>query len=126
VYGGGKAMTALAEAMPALRVLGADRIKRCLVRYAALGWLGIVPEECRRTLFMLPLNLAPLAWGYPDRMAARLARHNTTIVLLGAYDGSGFSSGIDKLAEFADVPARFDGAMWTNRIDIIGPALAAR
>ena len=58
---------------------------------------------------------------YPDRLIDRLRQYDTTVVLLGAYDGSGFSSGVDDGQGFADVPARFDGAVWTNRIDRIGP-----
>ncbi len=126
VYGGGKAIAAFAAAAPDVTVLGTDAAKRCLVRYALLGWLGVVPSECRNTLFMLPVNYARFAWGFPNRLTARLAADGTRVVLLGAYDGSGFSSGIDTLAELDTVPARFDGLIWTNRVDLIGPALTAR
>lgn len=126
VYGGGRAITTLATALPDIRVLGTDAAKACLMRYAALGWLGIVPAECRNTLFMVPLNFSWLAAGFPDRLTSRLAAHGTTVVLLGAYDGSGFSSGIDTVAELDGVPRQFDGMIWTNRVDRIGPALAAR
>ncbi len=123
VYGGGKAMDAFAAATPDVKVLGTDAAKRCLIRYELVGWLGIVPGECRNTLFMVPANYAPFVWGFPNRLTARLAAYGTSVVLLGAYDGSGFSSGIDALAELNAVPARFDGLIWTNRIDRIGPAL---
>ena len=89
-----------------------------------LGWLGVVPAECRNTFFMLPVNYASFVWGYPNRLADRLRAHGTSVVLLGAYDGSGFSSGVDTPDELAAVPPRFDGYVWTNRIDLIGPALA--
>jgi glycerophosphoryl diester phosphodiesterase len=113
--------------MPTLsEVLATDAAKRCLIRYELLGWLGIVPDECRSTLFMVPVNYARFAWGFPNRLTARLGAFGTTVVLLGPYDGSGFSSGIDDPSELAAVPARFDGMVWTNRIDLIGPALAGR
>jgi glycerophosphoryl diester phosphodiesterase len=126
VYGGGRAMADFHAALPDVTVLGTDAARACLLRYAALGWLGIVPDECRGTLFMLPVNFAPLAWGYPNRLVERLRAAGTTVVLLGGYDGSGFSSGVDDAGALAAVPARFDGAVWTNRIDRIGPAVAAR
>jgi glycerophosphoryl diester phosphodiesterase len=69
---------------------------------------------------MLPLNFANWTWGYPNRLSARLAAVGTEVVLLGAYEGSGFSSGIDSREEFDQVPSRFNGAVWTNRIDLIG------
>lgn len=126
VYGGGKAIAALSAALPDMTVLATDAAKRCLIRYELIGWLGIVPRECRHTLFLVPVNYAPLAWGFPNRLSARLAAYGTTVVLLGAYDGSGFSSGLDTVAELDAVPARFEGMVWTNRVDRIGPAIAAR
>ena len=126
VYGGGKAIDAFAADAPDLTVLGTDAAKRCLIRYELMGWLGIVPAACRHTLFMLPINYGGLIWGFPNRLAQRLAAYGTRVVLLGAYDNSGFSSGIDAVAELGDVPAHFDGFIWTNRVDRIGPALAAR
>ncbi len=109
-----------------MQVLGTDAVRKCLVRYEALGWLTFVPQECRDTLFMLPVNYARYIWGFPNRLTARLKAHGTRVVLLGPYDGSGFSSGIDTVSELDDVPARFDGLIWTNRVDLIGPAVAAR
>ncbi len=126
VYGGGKAIDSFHAALPDVTVLGTDGAKKCFVRYTLLGWLGIVPAECRHTLFMAPLNYAPFVWGFPNRLTARLARYDTRLVLLGTYDGSGFSSGIDEVSDLATIPARLDGAIWTNRVDRIGPAVAAR
>jgi glycerophosphoryl diester phosphodiesterase len=126
VYGGGKAIDAFAAALPEVTVLGTDGAKQCLIRYALIGWLGIVPAACRNTLFMVPISYTRFAWGFPNRLTARLAADGTAVVLLGTYDGSGFSSGIDAVAELDAVPSRFDGLIWTNRVDRIGPALAAR
>jgi glycerophosphoryl diester phosphodiesterase len=126
VYGGGKALDALHAARPEIPVLGTDDVKTCLVKYELTGWLGMVPEECRNTLFMLPLNFAPWVWGYPNRLTERLQQNGTRLVLLGTYDGSGFSSGVDQPAEVGDIPDRLDAAIWTNRIDLIGPTVTAR
>lgn len=123
VYGGGGAMDSYAAALPDAGVLDTDGVKRCLLRYWVLGWSGYLPRDCRDTLFMLPANIAPFVWGSPDRLAARLKAVNSTVVLLGAYDGSGFSSGIDDIEALPALPKRFDGAIWTNRIDRIGPAV---
>ena len=121
IYGAREPLDAFAARLAGPKLLSTDNVKRCLLNYFALGWSGYVPEVCRQTLFMLPLNIAPWTWGYPHRLSARLAAVGTEVVLLGAYDGSGFSSGVDSREEFAAVPARFDGSVWTNRIDLIGP-----
>lgn len=126
LYGGGTAVAEYRAALPTATVLGTDGARRCLLRYALLGWSGYVPEDCRGTLFMLPTNFAPWIWGFPNRLTERLGAYGTSVVMLGPYDGSGYTSGIDTLAELDAVPTSFDGYVWTNRVDRIGPALAAR
>jgi glycerophosphoryl diester phosphodiesterase len=126
VYGGGRAMAAYRDALPGATVLGTDGARRCLITYALVGWSGYVPEDCRNTLFMLPTNFAQWVWGYPNRLTQRLAAAGTSLVLLGPYDGSGFTSGVDALAEFDAVPERLDGYVWTNRAELIAPAIASR
>ncbi|PLP61235.1 glycerophosphodiester phosphodiesterase [Mesorhizobium loti] len=125
VYGGGKAIEAYKAALPEAVVLGTDRVVPCLMRYAALGWSGYVPEDCRKTLFMLPANYAPFAWGFPNRLSERLEANGSTLVILGDNDGSKHSTGVDDIVTFKKLPVRFDGAIWTNRVDRIGPAVAA-
>ena len=126
VYGGGRAMETFREALPGVAVLGTDGVRRCLLRYILLGWSGYVPQDCRNTLFMLPANIAPWLWGFPNRLAARLGAYGSRLVMLGPYDGSGYSSGVDALAELELIPARLDGYVWTNRAELIAPAIAAR
>lgn len=124
VYGGGKAIDAYRRALPRASVLATDGAVRCLLRYLALGWSTYVPTDCRGTLFMLPANFGWFAWGYPHRLAARLKGYGSTLVILGDNDGSRYSTGVDDAATLRRLPARFDGAIWTNRIDRIGPLVA--
>ncbi len=125
VYGGGNAIDAYRAARPEATVLGTDGAVRCFIRYALLGWSSYVPEDCRDTLFMLPANFAPFFWGFPNRLTARLAPHGSMLVVLGDNDGSRYTTGVDDLETLARLPPRFDGAIWTNRVDRIGPALQA-
>ena len=126
VYGGGRAIDALRTALPDVTVLGTDGARRCLLHYGLLGWSGYIPDDCRRTLFMLPANFAPWVWGFPNRLTERLAAHGSRLVILGPYDGSGFSSGLDNIAELDLIPAELDGYVWTNRAEVIAPTIAAR
>jgi glycerophosphoryl diester phosphodiesterase len=126
VYGGGRAIETFREALPDVTVLGTDGARRCLLRYGLLGWSGHVPEDCRNTLFMLPANFAPWVWGFPNRLTERLAAYGSQLVMLGPYDGSGYTSGVDEVAELDAIPARLDGYVWTNRAERIAPAIAAR
>ena len=45
-------------------------------------------------------------------------------VILVAGDG-GFSEGFDTVEDLARLPKGYQGGVWTNRIDLIAPALMA-
>ena len=123
-YGGTRPMAELAARLLDIQTFGASSLKDCLLTYLAAGWSGYVPEACRGGLVMLPINAAPWFWGFPNRMAQRIAAAGGEIVLLGDYDGSGFSSAIDSEEEFARIPSDFVGGIWTNRVDRIGPLMS--
>jgi len=72
------------------------------------------------------MNVAPWLWGWPHRFVSRLRAAGTEVVLWGPYDGSGFSSGIDDADTLARVPVGFDGYLWTNKIELIGPLVTSQ
>lgn len=123
VYGGAPPTEAALRELPALRGYTRASVRHCLSRYFALGWSGYVPSACRNGLIAVPLDYTPYLWGWPHRFTARMKAAGTDVILLGPYDGSGYSSGIDDEAALARVPERFNGYVWTNRIEVIGPAL---
>lgn len=123
VYGGAvPTQTAIANT-PGLRGYDKSSLKTCLKSYALVGWAGIVPAPCRDTILAIPIDFAPYLWGWPHKFTQRMKSADTAVILLGPYDGSGFSSGVDDTATLARVPEQFDGYIWTNRIEIIGPML---
>ncbi|MDA7423179.1 glycerophosphodiester phosphodiesterase family protein [Thalassococcus lentus] len=124
VYGGGPPTRAALDGLSGLRGFDRSGLKSCLFRYLALGWTSYVPQACRNGLVAVPLDYAPLLWGWPHRFTNRMKRAGTEVILWGPYDGSGFSSGIDDIETLDQVPEHFDGYIWTNRIEIIGPKMA--
>lgn len=58
-----------------------------------LGWSGYVPEACRDTSLLIPVNIAPWLWGWPDRFLDRMGAAGTNVYLLGPYHGVGFPTG---------------------------------
>jgi glycerophosphoryl diester phosphodiesterase len=40
--------------------------------------------------------------------------------------GDAGTNGIDEAADYRVLPARYDGGIWTNRIDLIGPLVRGR
>jgi glycerophosphoryl diester phosphodiesterase len=125
-YGGERPMRALKRRLPSLRVMSKASLKDCGYRYIAAGWTGYVPQACRNTLLILPVNYAGWIWGWPNRFLERMRSAGTDVYVAGPYaKGDAGSSGIDDAAAFAELPPRYDGGIWTNRIDLIGPLVRA-
>lgn len=122
---GGDAPTLRAAAMiDGLNIWTRRGLKQCIGRYLALGWTGYVPEACRNTKVMLPLNVAPWLWGWPNLLIERFRAAGSEVIVLGPYTaGDPGTSGIDTLEQLAKVPPQFSGYLWTNRIELIAPAL---
>ena len=108
-------------AMPGLRGYDRAGLTSCVLRYVLIGWSGIVPGACHGMILAVPMDYAPFLWGWPHRFTARMREAGTEVILLGPDDGSGFSSGIDDAATLARVPRGFEGLIWTDRIEVIGP-----
>lgn len=123
-YGGDAPTLAAKSLLPGLHVWTRRGLIDCLTRYAALGWAGYVPQACRSTFVMVPVNVAPWLWGWPDRFRQRMQAAGSEIILLGPYgSGDPGTAGIDDLDTLARVPPSFGGYVWTNHIEVIGPAV---
>jgi len=122
-YGGDRPIAVLRERLPDFRSMSRASIKDCFINYAALGWTGHVPESCRRSVLLVPSNVAPWLWGWPHLFVARMEAAGTPVFLIGPWSG-GFSEGIDDPALVADLVADgYAGGIESDRIDRMGPAL---
>jgi len=124
VYGGARPVSAVRDRLPHIRTISRPRLKRCLVRYLALGWSGYVPSDCARSMLTVPVNFARWLWGWPNRFLQRMDKVDTRVVLIGDYHGEGFSQGLDDPERLTEIPSGYSGAIWTDRIDLIGPGVA--
>jgi glycerophosphoryl diester phosphodiesterase len=120
-YGGDRPIARLRDTLSDLPVMSGPSLKRCLMRYIGIGWTGYVPESCRTSLLLLPVNIAPWIWGFPNILVARMRAAGTPVFVTGLYGAGEFTTGIDDEALMARLPAGFDGGIWTNRIEQIGP-----
>ncbi len=126
VYGGGQPVSVIRERLPDVRTIWQRRLRQCLKGYAALGWTGFVPESCKRSVVMVPANYAKWLWGWPNRFLQRMDAAGSMVVVIGDYAGEGYSQGIDELEHLERLPSDYSGGIWTDRIDIIGPAVRGR
>jgi glycerophosphoryl diester phosphodiesterase len=121
VYGGDNPIAALKEEMPVMRVMSKSTMKSCLYPYITIGWTGYVPESCENSQLHIPEKIGPFLWGWTGKFYERMEEVNTRVILV-AGDG-GFSEGFDKVEDLERIPERFTGYIWTNRIDLLGPAM---
>ena len=123
-YGGAGPTLRAGELIGGLNVWTRRGLVRCLGQYLALGWSGFMPEACRNTKVMIPINVAPWLWGWPNLLLQRFRAAGSQIILIGPYaSGDPGSAGIDTIEDLSRVPPGFSGYLWTNRIEIIGPAV---
>ncbi|YBV94247.1 glycerophosphodiester phosphodiesterase (plasmid) [Phyllobacteriaceae bacterium JZ32] len=124
-YGGDEPIATLRNQLPEVRTLSRESLKACLIRYIAYGWTGIVPQTCHNMAVLVPINVAPWLWGWPNRFLNRMEAAGSEVFLLGPYDGGGFSTGIDTPDEIRRIPAGYSGGIWTNEIEMAARELKA-
>ncbi|MEM7354049.1 MAG: glycerophosphodiester phosphodiesterase family protein [Acidobacteriota bacterium] len=126
VHGGPGPVDVVRDRLPHVRTITRRDLKQCLLRYIALGWSGSVDSSCERSALLIPHNVAPWLWGWPHRFQQRMASVGTTVAVMGDYEGGKFSSGFDDPERLSELPDDYRGGIWTDRIDLIGPAIDER
>jgi len=121
VYGGDQPIKTLKENLPDIRVMSMDTMKSCMLPYIAIGWTGFVPEACEHTQIHLPETYAKWMWGWPTKFINRMDKNETRVILV-AGDG-GWSEGFENEQDLERLPRNYNGAIWTNRIDVIASLL---
>jgi glycerophosphoryl diester phosphodiesterase len=122
VYGGDAPSMRAKELLPDLAAWSRKGLTACLLQYEGYGWTGLVPQACRNTMVMVPINFAGWLWGWPNRFVQRMKDAGSEVILIGPFSpGDAGTSGIDTLEDAAAVPARFPGYVWTNEIATIAP-----
>ena len=123
VYGGKRPVAIIREQLPEIQTLWPRQLKQCLIRYIAVGWTGYIPHACKHSMLMIPINYVSWLWGWPNRFLQRMQRVNTSIFLVGDYQGEGFSRGLDDIERIQTLPDDYAGGIWTDRIDRVGPTI---
>lgn len=122
IFADGRPRQRLAQIAPNARAIGKKDLKACSLAYLALGWSGAVPASCQGKFVAIPTNLAPLFWGWPNRLIERMEKADVEIMLVGPV-GHGGGIGVDDTADLKAVPEGFGGVIMTDNIEAIGPAV---
>jgi glycerophosphoryl diester phosphodiesterase len=127
VYGGGRPTEAAITRVDGLRGYHGGSLMDCALDYELTGWTGVVPKSCRNTIVLVPSNFAWLVWGWPHKFTRRMEKAGSEVILVGPVEGRDIgTTGLDALEDLDTVPRGFGGYVWTNRVEVIAPALRAR
>ncbi len=123
VFAGADPAIRVGELHPGWRVINERVLKRCALGYMLLGWSSYVPSACRGTIIFVPVNYAAVAWGWPDRLLARMHGAQTEVFLAGPtpWRGRPILTGIDDAAAWSSVPHGWNGGVVTDAIEVVGP-----
>ncbi|WP_298243932.1 glycerophosphodiester phosphodiesterase family protein [uncultured Bradyrhizobium sp.] len=119
VYGGDEPVDMVRRLTPDVRTISRAAIRSCLIGYIGYGWTGLMPAACNNAMVLVPINVAPWLWGWPDRFLDRMTGANSAVFVLGPYSGGEFSTGIDTPELLARLPQGYSGGIWTNEIEAI-------
>lgn len=128
LFGDKPATTALLELRPDVHVIHDRRAQKCTLGYLGMGWTGHVPKACHGGTVIVPVTLRNLVWGWPNRFLARMKASNTEVMMIGSISGLDSSSftRLDTPEALDSLPTGFDGLIWTDRIEHVGPAARKR
>ncbi|RVB18898.1 glycerophosphodiester phosphodiesterase, partial [Mesorhizobium sp. M7A.F.Ca.CA.004.05.1.1] len=112
--------------LPDMHTLSRASLTQCILRYAAIGWSGYVPDACRRGTLLIPVNVAKWMWGWPNRFLDRMQRVDSRVYLLGPYSGGDFSQGLDDPELIKQLPDGYSGGISTDALDLVMPDIKER
>jgi glycerophosphoryl diester phosphodiesterase len=127
VSGSDRLVAAFRRKLPSVRAVAPRQEKHCLLWYEALGWSGYVPGPCRSGGLLVPANMGPWLWGWPNRFLARMDRAGTAVFLANDLSSPLMKAadfgGIDNAMDLKKVPRGYSGWISTDDIEKIGPAV---
>lgn len=101
-------------------------VKRCTLDYAKFGWSTVVPDSCRNSVIAVPITFRHLIWGWPNRFLQRMQAAGVTVIIFGEVENDNGAPGITNPENLAGIPRGFNGFIWTDAIETIGPAWRSR
>ena len=118
VYGDDEGIAYLRQQSPSLRLLSMAMLKKALLEYELIGFTGYIPKSMHNMELHIPIKFARALWGWPYKFNKRMESVNTRVVIV---EGDGkLSAGFDTEDSVHSIPRKYEGYVWTNRIDRLG------
>lgn len=92
-----------------------DMLKKALLEYELIGFTGYVPKSMHNMELHIPLKYAKYLWGWPYKFVKRMESENTRVVIVEG--NAKLSEGFDTKESLTSILNKYEGYVWTNRID---------
>ncbi|WP_444938130.1 glycerophosphodiester phosphodiesterase family protein [Microbulbifer sp. JMSA002] len=125
VYGGPLPIARIRELRPKALAFSRDSAKSCALGYLLIGWSGYIPEACRNSIVMAPNTWHWVLWGWPNRFIERVAQSGSLVIVLDHRDKKGGLTAIYRPEDLNFLPKNYNGVIWIEKIEVIGPLLQA-
>lgn len=120
IYGGQyKQREYLIKHFPNMPIMTKSSFKACVKDYILIGWSAVVPNSCKNNILLIPQNLTPLIWGWPNKFLNRMAGVNSEVFVTANINKKFLtgSQGMPTISAKTLIDAGYKGGIWTDDID---------
>ncbi|GAB2528026.1 glycerophosphodiester phosphodiesterase family protein [Microbulbifer agarilyticus] len=121
VYGSERVMQKVRALRPEAWGFSRESVQTCSYHYLLLGWSGHIPAACRNGAIVVPNTWEWALWGWPNRFMQRMDDAGALVMALDFAGRGRAMHGIYKPQELDFLPSDYRGALWVEKIEVIGP-----
>ncbi len=117
------AVAAIRKAQPKAWAFSVSGARACASDYKLSGLWGSVPASCQNGTMLLTLDdLGYTLWGWPNRFLARMKDAGVRVIIAeNVVDGQ--IKGLTNVNQYGDIADSYNGYIWVDNIQDLGPAL---
>jgi glycerophosphoryl diester phosphodiesterase len=123
LIGDAAAVAAFKKARPSAWAFSIPAARACASDYRLSGLWGRIPDSCKQGTMLLTVDeLGYTLWGWPNRFLARTGAAGVKVVVAERVEGDAIT-GLTDVTRYGDIAQGFNGYIWIDKIDELGPAL---
>lgn len=123
VIGDEAAVAAARNMKPSVQIFSVAGARACASDYRLSGIWGQVPTSCRNGTMLLELDdLGYLLWGWPNRFLSRMREADVRVIIARDVRDDKIT-GLSDVSQYGDIANSYDGYIWVDNIEVLGPAL---
>lgn len=123
LIGDDAAVAAFKKARPKAWAFSIPAAQACASDYKLSGLWGAIPDSCGQGTMLLTMDqVGYTLWGWPNRFLARTGAAGLKVVIAESVDGDTIT-GLTDVKRYGDIANSFNGYIWIQDIEELGPAL---